>query len=169
MDVTAFTALARSEFMKGKLAADERPYPAAMDSFTTRFPSTVKVETHTFMSNLPRLAEFKGYTPFTRLVNKEYTVANKEYRTGIAVKKTDVDDDQIGGYMMSVNGLPMRAKKDVGHIGLAHLAAGTTNLCFDTSAYFATARPPTARRTRSSPSSPTTASSSRSSSRTGSR
>lgn len=137
MEVTAFTAMARAEFMRGKLAADEKPFPANHEQFTTRFNSTVKVETHTFMSNLPRLAEFKGYTPFTRLVNKEYTVANKEYRTGISVRKTDVDDDQIGGYMISVNGLPNRAKKDVGHITLAHLAAGTTNLCFDGTAMFA--------------------------------
>lgn len=137
MEVTAFTALARAEFMRGKMEADEKPYPADVSKFTTNFPSKTKVETHTYMSNLPRLAEFKGYTPFTRLVNKEYTVANKEYRTGITVRKTDVDDDQVGGYMMSVNGLPNRAKKDVGHITLAHLAAGTTNLCFDGSAFFA--------------------------------
>lgn len=138
MDVTAFTAAARAEFMRGKMEADDKPFPAGHDAFTTVFPSKTKVETHTFMSNLPRLAEFKGYTPFTRLVTKEYTVANKEYRTGVTVRKTDVDDDQVGGYMLNINGLPSRAKKDVGHITLAHLAAGTTNLCFDGTAMFAT-------------------------------
>lgn len=137
MEVTAFTAQARAEFMRGKMEADEKPFPANHDQFTSVFPSKVKVETHTYMSNLPRLAEFKDYTPFTRLVSKEYTVANKEYRTGISVRKTDIDDDQIGGYLMSVNGLPNRAKKDVGHITLAHLALGTTNLCFDGTAFFA--------------------------------
>ena len=137
MEVTQFTAMARAEFMRGKLEADEKPFPAKHEMFTTVFPSKTKVETHTFMSNLPRLKEFKGYTPFARLVNKEYTVANKEYRTGLTVRKTDIDDDQIGGYMMSANGLTNRAKKDVGHITLAHLAAGTTNLCFDGTAFFA--------------------------------
>jgi phage major head subunit gpT-like protein len=137
MDVTAFTAMARSEFMQGKLAADEKPYPASHDLFTSVFPSKVKVETHTYMSNLPRLAEFKGYTPFTKLTNKEYTVANREYRVGLSVRKTDIDDDQIGGYLKSVQGLPARARKDVGHKVLAHLAAGTSNLCFDDTAFFA--------------------------------
>jgi phage major head subunit gpT-like protein len=137
MEVSAFTAAARAEFMRGKMAADDRPFPAAHDLFTTVLPSTVKVETHTFMSSLPRLAEFRGYTPFAKLVSKEYTVANKEYRTGISVRKTDIDDDQIGGYMLQVNGLPNRAKKDVGHLTLAHMAAGTTGLCFDGTAFFA--------------------------------
>lgn len=137
MEVSAFTAAARAEFMRGKMAADDKPFPAAHELFTTVMPSTTKVETHTFMSALPRLEEFRGYTPFSKLVSKEYTVANKEYRTGISVKKTDIDDDQIGGYMLQANGLPNRAKKDVGHITLAHMAAGTTNLCFDGTAFFA--------------------------------
>lgn len=137
MEVTAFSAAARAEFMQGKLAADDKPIPAGYDQFTAVLPSTTKVEAHTFMSNLPRLVEFKGYTPFSKLVNKEYTVANKEYRTGLSVKKTDIDDDQVGGYMKSIQALTGRAQKDIGHITLAHLAAGTTTLCFDNSAFFA--------------------------------
>jgi phage major head subunit gpT-like protein len=137
MEVSAFTAQARQEFMRGKMFADEKPTPGKTEQFTTVLPSTVKVETHTFMSNLPRLEEFKGYTPFVSLVDKTYTVANKEYRTGLRVRKTDVQDDQVGGYMLTVNGLTARAKKDIEHIKLAHLAAGTTNLCFDGTAMFA--------------------------------
>jgi phage major head subunit gpT-like protein len=137
VDVTAFSAMARAEFMNGKMAADDKPFPAAHEPFTTRMPSTTKVETHTFMSNLPRLQEFKGYTPFSRLVDSTYTVANKEYRAGVSVRKTDLDDDQIGGYLKSVNALPGRCQKDVGHKVLAHLALGTTNTCFDGTAFFA--------------------------------
>jgi phage major head subunit gpT-like protein len=137
MEVSQFTAMARQEFMRGKQAADEKPVPAAHEMFTTVMPSTTKVETHTFMSNLPRLEEFNGYTPFVGLVSKEYTVTNKEYRVGVRVKKTDIQDEQLGGYMTSINGLATRAKKDIGHKILSHLALGTTNLCFDGSAFFA--------------------------------
>lgn len=138
VDVTAFSAMARAEFMEGKLAADERPIPANFDQFTTKMSSTTKVETHTYMSNLPRLYEWKGVNAVTKLVDHTYTVANKEYRIGpVGVRKTDLDDDQVGGYLRSINALPMRAQKDIGHRVLAHLAAGTTNLCFDGSAFFA--------------------------------
>ncbi|QEG28976.1 Mu-like prophage major head subunit gpT [Gemmata obscuriglobus] len=137
MEVTQFTALARAEFAKGKLAADEKPFPANHEPFTFRLDSKSKVETHTYMSNLPRLTEFKGYTPFARLVNKEYTVANKTFRVGVSVKKEDVDDDQTGGYMSTIQGLPTRAKKDTGHLILAHLAAGASTKCFDGTNFFA--------------------------------
>lgn len=138
VDVSAFTSLARAEFMQGKLAADEKPFPAAYEQFTTSMPSSTRVETHVYMSNLPRLREFNGYQAATRLVNKEYTVANKEYRIGpVSVRKTDLDDDQVGGYLRSIQALPGRGQKDIGHQLLAHLAAGTTNTCFDGSAFFA--------------------------------
>lgn len=138
IDVTAFSALARAEFMKGKLAADERPFPPGYEKFVTTMPSTVKVETHTYMSNLPRLYEFEGQSRISKLVDKTYTVTNKEYRIGpVSVKATDLDDDQIGGYLMSINALPERGKKDIGHATLAHLAAGTTNTGFDGTAFFA--------------------------------
>jgi len=138
IDVTTFSALCRQEFMRGKMAADERPYPSEYAAFTTTLPSTAKVETHTYMSNLPRLKPFKQYSPSVRLFDKTYTVENKEYRIGpVQVRKTDLDDDQIGGYMQSVKALPSRAQKDIGHIILDHLAAGRTNLCFDGTALLA--------------------------------
>lgn len=137
-NVTQFSALARKEFMQGKLAADDKSFPANFEPFVTRMASSTRVETHVYMSNLPRLAEFKGYNPGVRLTNKEYTVANKEYRIGpVNVRKTDLDDDQIGGYLNSINALPGRAQKDIGHMILAHLAAGTSTACFDGTNLFA--------------------------------
>lgn len=137
VDVTAFTADARKEFMDGKLAAEERVMPANFEVFTSKIPSTVRVETQTYMSNLPRLREFNGYVPFARLASSTYTIENKEYRTGLTVRKTDLDDDQVGGYLRSINALPALAQKDIGFRILDKLAAGTTDLCFDGSAFFA--------------------------------
>ena len=138
IDVSAFSALARSEFMQGKLAAENRVMPATHDPFVTRLSSTVRVETHTYMSNLPRLREFKGYSPGTRLTSTPYTVENKEYRIGpVTVRQTDLDDDQIGGYMLSVKGLPEQGKKDIGFRILDKLADGTTDTCFDATTFFA--------------------------------
>src|SRR3990167_8603022 len=138
VDVTAFSALARAEFMQGKLAVENRVMPAGYDAFTTTLPSTVRVETHTYMSNLPRLREFKGYSPGTRLTNTPYTVENKEYRIGpVTVRKTDLDDDQIGGYMLSVKGLAAQGQKDIGFRILDKIADGATDNCFDGSAFFA--------------------------------
>lgn len=138
VDVTAFTALARQEFMEGMIAAHERITPAAYDPFVSNIPSTVRVETHTFMSNIPRLKKFKGYSGGTRLTSTPYTVVNDEYRMGpVTVRQTDLDDDQIGGYMKQINSMPAAAQRDIGFKILDKLADGTVDLCFDGSAMFA--------------------------------
>lgn len=138
VDVNAFSAMARTEFMQGKMAAEERVFPANYESFVSKVPSTTKVETHLYMSALPRLYEFKGYSPAVRANDYEYTVTNKEYRIGpISVRKTDLDDDKAGGYLKLIQSLPQQGQKDIGYRTLAHLAAGTTNLCFDGTAFFA--------------------------------
>lgn len=138
IDVSAFSAAARSEFMQGKIAAESKVMPATHEPFVTRLPSTVRVETHTYMSALPRLREFKGYSPGTRLVSTPYTVENKEYRIGpVTVRKTDLDDDQVGGYMLQIKGLPEQGKKDIGFRILDKIVAGTSDLCFDGTAFFA--------------------------------
>jgi len=138
IDPGAFSALARSEFANGMAAAFEKPVPAKYEGFSTTLPSSTKVETHTYMSNLPRLARFKGWSPSVRLVDKVYQVTNYTWRIGpVQVKKEDLEDDQIGGYLKSINALPERASKDIGHEICSHLAAGTSNLCFDGTAFFA--------------------------------
>lgn len=138
VDVGAFSALARSEFQNGLIETQARVMPANYDDFVTRLSSTVRVETHLFMSNLPRLREFKGYSPGIRLTVNPYTIANIEYRIGpVTVRQTDLDDDQVGGYMMTIKNLPKQGLKDIGFRVLSHLAAGTSNLCFDGTAFFA--------------------------------
>lgn len=138
IDVTAFTAMARAEFQQGWLDAGSKPMPPAYDSFVTKLNSTTRVETHTYLSSLPRLREFKGWSPSIPMTSVPYTVANKEYRIGpVTVRKTDLDDDQTGGYLLAVKGLPAQGQKDIGFRTLDHVAAGTTNLCFDGTAFFA--------------------------------
>ena len=138
VDVTAFSALARAEFMQGKLAVDSRPMPIAYDSFVTTIASDSRVETHSYMSQIPRLREFKGYSPGTRLVSTPWTVPNLPYRAGpLIVTKDDLDDGKTQGYMTAVNYLPKQAQKDISAKILTTLAGGTTNLCFDGTAMFA--------------------------------
>jgi len=138
IDVTAFTAMANGKFLEGKLAAEERVMPAQYDLFTTSIPSKVRVETHTFMSALPRLTEFKGYTPSVQLSNKEYQIVNKEYRIGeVQVSKTNLDDDQVGGFLKLIEAIPATGQRDIGFKVLAHLAAGTSTPCFDGTNFFA--------------------------------
>lgn len=130
--------MARAEFAQGFVAAGERMALAALDQFTTKMPSSAAIETHFFVEGLPRLTEFKGYSPAVNLTSKEYLIANKTYRAGpVQVKKENLDDDQFGMFLKTINGLPARAQQDVYDRALKFLAAGTTNTCFDGTALFA--------------------------------
>lgn len=138
VDVSAFTALAKSEFQDALIALQENAFPAEYKNLIMEMKSTVKVETHSFMSNIPRLQEFLGTSQGSRLQSSGWTVPNKTYRAGpVRVLKDDLDDDQTGGYLKSINMLPGQAQKDIGHRCLTTLAAGTSNLCFDGTAMFA--------------------------------
>lgn len=136
--VTEFSAMARAEFMQGMLAVQEELMPSSVEPFTTKIGSTSRFETHTFMSSVPQLREFKGYSPGTRLVSTPYRVENKTYRAGpVAVNKEDLDDEKAGGYLMSIKALPTIAQNHIQYKVLEKLAAGTADLCFDDSAFFA--------------------------------
>jgi phage major head subunit gpT-like protein len=140
VDVTAFSAMARAEFQNNLIEAYAKPIPADIGKLVDEFPSKVKVETHSYMSNIPRLRIFKGYTPGQRLTATPWTVENKTYRCGpVTVQKDDLDDDQIGGYLRQIAKLPQRAQKDIKYLMLKQLAAGDSNKCFDGTAMFADA------------------------------
>ena len=138
VEVSAFSAMARAEFMNQLMGAYAKPIPADIDSLVDEYPSTARVETHTYMSNIPRLRRFKGYTPGQRLVATGWTVQNETYRAGpITVQMEDLEDDQVGGYLKAISALPQQAQKDIKYKILSTLAAGTTGLCFDGTAMFA--------------------------------
>ncbi len=138
VQVSAFTAMARAEFMNALIETQSRVMPADYDSFVTKLGSKVRVETHTFMSNLPRLRLWKGYSPGTRLTNTPYNIENLEYRIGpVTVRSVDLDDDQVGGYMMAIKALPKQGQKDIGYKILAKLANGANEAGFDGTNYFA--------------------------------
>ena len=136
MEVSAFTAMARAEFAQGYLDALARPFPAAVEKFVTKLPSSARAETHLFTSSLPRLKRFFSYTPAARIVSNEYTVYNYPYRAAVTVKRDDIADDQVGLYMKLIEGLPSRAQKDIQEEILKHLAAGKTKKCFDGTNFF---------------------------------
>lgn len=138
VDVTLFTSQARVEFLNGCVAAQQMPMPAPYAQFTTELPSTTKVDTHTFLSALPQLREFKGVRGATTLMDSTYTTVNKRHRIGpVEVALDTLEDEQAEGYKRQIKSMPEQAKADMGHLALAHLAAGTSKLCFDGSAFFA--------------------------------
>lgn len=137
-DISLFTPKARQEFLDAWVEAGSRPFPASYDSMTTTVKSTGPLETHVYLSSLPRLKEFKGFSEINKLVDSVYDVRNKTYRMGpVQVAKDTFSDAQMDGYLRQIRSLPENAQKDIVRMMHTHLAAGTSTACFDGSNFFA--------------------------------
>ncbi len=138
IDVTAFTALARSEFQTQLMEAYAAPYPADISQLVDEYSSKVAVEVYPYMSNIPRLRVFKRDSPAVQLASATWTVSNVTYRGGpIVVQKESLDDDQTGGYLKAISSLPAGLAKDIKYKILSTLCGNGT--CFDGSSMFASA------------------------------
>lgn len=137
MDINVFTAAMRMEFQRAyQSVADPAPY----ETFTTQVPSTARIENYTIQSSPPGIKEYMGRREFAQLDPKRYQVVNKEFDAGINVSTRDVEDDQVGSYMMSIKDLGLDARSPFrARIVLQTMALGATTPCFDGSNFFATA------------------------------
>src|SRR4051812_17037479 len=114
VEISAFTAQAKAEFMNQLVEAYARPYPADIDQLVDEYHSTQAVETYPYMVNIPRLRIFKRDSPAVQLAADKWQVRNETYRAGpVVVQKESLDDDNIGMYLKGIAALPAGAQKDV--------------------------------------------------------
>lgn len=132
--VGIFTTRMRSEFLRAFKATAE---PAPYERYTQVIPSDARIEHYTWMSPSPGLALYQGHRRYGKVEPIRYSVSNKEFDAAFSVLLRDVEDDQTGGYDLKPKELADRARLFPGRWVLKQLALGTTNLCFDGTAFFA--------------------------------
>ena len=137
MDINIFTAALRTEFIKSMDAVPEGELN--WKKYTQVIPSTARIENYPWMAPPPRLSRYLGHRRYTQLDQIKYTVANVEYDAGLTVSTRDVDDDQVGGYMIRVGELGAEAAQFPGIAVVRDALANAGSLpCFDGSNFFAT-------------------------------
>lgn len=137
MELDLFTALMRSEFLKGMQAVPKRPL--RYKEFTLELPSTARTENYGWMTPSPGMSRYLGHRRYAQLDQIKYTVTNLEFDSSVSVALRDVEDDQIGGYPIRFKELGAKANVYPGQAVLQALAAGASTGCFDGTNYFATA------------------------------
>jgi len=135
LDINVFTAAMRTEFLKNMQAAAA---PARVDEFVQIVPSTARIENYAWMTPAPGISEYVGHRRAGQIGQIKYSVFNKEYDATVTVQLRDVDDDQVGGYMLRVKDIAEKAKIFWGRLALKTLAAGKTTTCFDGTNFFLT-------------------------------
>lgn len=112
-----------------------------MDKIATTIPSTTASNTYGWLGQYPGFREWVGDRVLKSMQSQGYVIANKDWESSIGVKRTDIEDDNVGVYkpLFAEMGRAARVLPDELVFGL--LKAGESTLCYDGQNFFDTDHP----------------------------
>ncbi|MFN3595276.1 MAG: Mu-like prophage major head subunit gpT family protein [Thiobacillaceae bacterium] len=115
--------------------------PTDWEKIATRVPSSSTSNTYGWLNQFPKLREWVGDRVVKDMAASAYQVQNKLYEGTVGVKRTDIEDDNVGVYtpLFAEMGRATKAHADELVFGL--LAAGETTTCYDGQNFFDTDHP----------------------------
>lgn len=115
--------------------------PTDWARIATRVPSSNTSNTYGWLGQFPKLREWVGDRVAKDMAASGYQIANKLYEGTVAVRRVDIEDDNVGIYtpLFSEMGRAAAAHPDELVFGL--LAAGESTLCYDGQNFFDTDHP----------------------------
>lgn len=106
-------------------------------------PSAARDETYGWLGQVPQMVEAGSSTangssevPVTALTEAGYTITNKKFWSSIAISRDNWADDQAQGLAIRVSQLANVALGHRNKLVIDMLAGGTSNLCYDGTAFF---------------------------------
>lgn len=115
--------------------------PTDWQKVATRVPSSNTSNTYGWLNQFPKLREWVGDRVVKDMAAQGYQITNKLYEGTVGVKRTDIEDDNVGVYtpLFAEMGRAAGAHPDELVFGL--LAAGDSTLCYDGQFFFDTDHP----------------------------
>lgn len=113
----------------------------AYEKIATTVPSTTAGNTYGWLGQFPDMREWVGDRVLKSMVASAYQIQNKDWESAIIVKRTDIEDDNLGIYkpLAAESGRAARVKPD--QLVFELLKAGATTLCYDGQYFFDTDHP----------------------------
>ena len=111
------------------------------DRFTMHIPSTTASNDYAWVNELAEVREWIGERVVNDLKVSKYSIANKDFELTHGVKRTDIEDDQLGMHSFIVKGQGEKFAKFPGKKAWSVLADGFTHTCFDGQYFFDTDHP----------------------------
>jgi len=115
--------------------------PTDWEKVATRVPSSSASNTYAWLGQSPALREWVGDRVLKDMAAQAYQVQNKLYEGTVAVKRTDIEDDNVGVYTPLFSEMGRAAKAHADQLVFALLAAGETTTCYDGQNFFDTDHP----------------------------
>lgn len=107
----------------------------------TEVPSSSASNTYGWLSDIPGIKEWINTRQLARLSQYGYTITNKTWESSIAVKRENIEDDQIGQYSIIASAYGQQVAEFPDTLSFPLLVAGFTTLCFDGQNFFDTDHP----------------------------
>lgn len=112
--------------------------PAVWPSIAMRVPSTTSRNDYAWLSQFPKMREWIGDKVIKHLEAYSYTIANKDWEATIAVKRNDIEDDNLGIYGPQAQMAGFSAKQWPDELVMALVNGGFVNLAYDGQPFFDT-------------------------------
>jgi len=72
--------------------------PSLYKEIATIITSSTKTNTYGWLGQWPHMREWIGDRVMKDMAASRYQVANKDWESSVAVKRTDIEDDELGIY-----------------------------------------------------------------------
>ncbi len=108
------------------------------DAIASTVPSSTKTNEYSWLGELPGMREWTGDRVVHQLKGHGYSIDNKDFEHTVEVKRTDIEDDNIGQYNMRFTAQGLACARHPEQLVWGALAAGHTSLCYDGQFFFDT-------------------------------
>lgn len=126
-----FYFTASAAFMSGFGTAESQYEKIAMI-----VPSSTRENAYPFLGTLPSMSEWFDERVIRNLKAHNYTIKNSKFEMTIAVKRDDIEDDQIGLYGAMFRDMGAQAGLHPNQLVFGALKKGHESLCYDGQYFF---------------------------------
>lgn len=122
------------DIFKNALAGSKPVY----EKLATATSSKTASNTYGWLGQMPGLEEWVGKRNLKNVKEHGYTIANKTFEASIEVKRTDIEDDNLGIYKSLVTALGQQAAEHPDVLVFEILNKGEVENCYDGKPFFST-------------------------------
>lgn len=132
----AMTMAFRAEFQRAFTGVEPTYSKIAMT-----VPSKTAMNTYAWLGAFPKFREWVSTRQIERMNKEVMAIENKLFEATVAVKRTEIEDDQYGIYKPMMAEMGQSAGELPDDLVWSLLKTGKTTTCYDTKMFFATDHP----------------------------
>lgn len=116
-----------------------RDYLTAINPIFQRVPSDGAQEKYGWLGDIPAVKEWLGDKTIGGLRDYDYAIKNKDFYSGFAIDRNELEDDQLGGFQGRIDSLAEACSQYPYDLIMSLIVNGTSGLAYDGVPFFSNA------------------------------